>query len=107
VVAARPDHVMPFDPSRMLRVEITSTLCVLPLVIWLTLYLTQRCWSVDFRASLSWLRRLRWVSWLSGVTVLLPSLRGGHLPWVYGMAMANFSFGLSIPEGWIQRRFLR
>jgi hypothetical protein len=43
----------------MLRMEITSKVFVLLLVIWLTLYLTQlRGWSVDLRQALPWLRTL-------------------------------------------------
>jgi len=97
---------MPFELSRVSRIEIASTLFVLPLAIWLSLYLAQRWWSVNSRPALPWLKTLRWIGWVSGVALLLVSFTGSHLPWVYGVAATTFSAGLSIPESWIRSRFL-
>jgi len=98
--------VMPVDPLRVSRIEIMTTLIVLPLVIWLALYFAHRWWSVNLLPALPWVKMLRWIGWAFGVTLLLLSLTGGQLPWVYGIAMTAFSAGLSIPESWIKRRFL-
>jgi len=97
---------MPVDPLRVSRIEIMTTLIVLPLVIWLALYFAHRWWSVNLLPALPWVKMLRWIGWAFGVTLLLLSLTGGQLPWVYGIAMTAFSAGLSIPESWIKRRFL-
>jgi len=58
--------------------RITSALFLLPLIIWLTLYLAQRWWSVNLRPALPWFKTLRWVGWTFGVALLLLSLTGGH-----------------------------
>jgi hypothetical protein len=97
---------MLFEPSKVSRIEITSTLFLLPLIIWIALYLAQRWWSVNLRPALPWVKTLRWVGWASGIALLVLTLTGGHLPWVYGIAMTGFSAGLAIPESWIKRRFL-
>lgn len=97
---------MLFEPSKVSRIEITSTLFALPLIIWLILYLSRRWWSVNSRPALPWLKTLRWIGWVVGVALLLLSVTGSRLPWVYGIAMATLSVGLSIPESWITRRFL-
>ena len=98
---------MLFEPSKVSRIEITSTLFLLPLIIWLILYLAQRLWSVNLLPALPWVKTLRWAGWALGVALLLLSLTGGQLPWGYGIAMTAFSAGLSIPESWIKQRFLR
>jgi hypothetical protein len=97
---------MLFETSKVSRIEITSALLLLPLIIWLALYLAQRWWSVNMRPALPWLKTVRWVGWAFGVALLLLSLTGGQLPWICGMVMTAFSAGLSIPESWIKRRFL-
>lgn len=98
---------MLFEPPKLSRIEFASALFVLPLVIWLTLYLAQRWLSVNSRPALPWLKTLRWVGWAVGVVLLALSLTGGRLPSVYGIAMTAFSAGLAIPESWIKRRFPR
>jgi hypothetical protein len=97
---------MPFDPSKVLRFEIVLTLIVAPLLIWLALYSAHRWWSVNSRPALPWLKTLRWISWIFGVVLLLLSMTRRPFPWVYGIAVVAFSNGLSIPEGWVKRRFL-
>jgi len=96
---------MPVDPSKVSRIEITTALIVLPLVIWLALYLAQRWWSINSCLALPWLRTLRWIGWIFAVALLLLSLTS-HLPSVYCIAMTAFSAGLSMPESWIKSRFL-
>lgn len=97
---------MHFEPSKVSGIAIPLTLFVLPLIVWLALYLAQRWWSVNSRPALPWLKALRWTGWAVGVALLVTSLTGGRLPWVYGIAATTFSAGLSIPESWIKRRFL-
>lgn len=96
---------MPFDASKVLRVEITFTLALLPLVIWLAFYTAYRWWSFNSRPLLPWLKTLRWISWVFGLFLLFLSLGLAHFSWVYGTAMTTFSIGLTIPEGWVKRRF--
>jgi len=96
---------MSFDPSKVLRIEITFTLMLLPLLIWLALYLAYRWWCFNLRPVLPWLRTLRWIGWGFNVLSVLLWIASPHFSLVYGIAMMTFSVGLSIPEGWVKRRF--
>lgn len=64
---------MPFEPSNVLRIEITPIFMVLPLVVCLAFYLTYRWWSVNWRPALLWLTTLRWIGWGLGVLLILLS----------------------------------
>jgi len=96
---------MSFDHSKLLLIEISSTLFLLPLLIWLALYVAHRFWSFNSRPALPWFKTVRWIGWSFGVILLLLSFAHEHLAWVYGLAMITFSTGLSIPESWVKRRF--
>jgi hypothetical protein len=97
---------MPFDPSKILRIEIASALMALPLVIWLALYLTYRWWSLNLGWTLQWLETLRRVSWVFSVILAILSAARDHFPFVYAIAMFTFSAGISMPERWVRRRGL-
>lgn len=96
---------MPLLHSRVLRIEITFTLIVLPLLVWLALYLAHRWWNVNLRLALPWLKTLRWTGWGIGGVLLLLSLGGNNFLWFYGIATATFSAGFSFPVSWVKRRF--
>jgi hypothetical protein len=91
--------------SKLLRAEIVFTLMFLPLLIWLALYLVATCWSVNLCPALSWLRILRWLGWGLGVALFIVGLAHDSFPRIYGLALISFSVGLSMPQGWIKRRF--
>ena len=96
---------MAFDTSKVFRIEIIAILVASPLIIWLGLYLAARWWSVNSRTALPWLKCLRWIGWGGGLVLVLLSLVREGFPLFYGIAMATFSAGLSIPKGWIKHRF--
>jgi len=96
---------MPFRPLKLSGLVVVVALIALPLIMWLILYLARHRWS-DLRPALLWIKTLRWIGWIFGVTLLLMSLAGTHLPWAYGIAVIASSAGLSIPESWIKARSL-
>jgi uncharacterized protein involved in cysteine biosynthesis len=75
-----------------------------PFVVWLLLYLASHWWSADLRPASSWLRVLRWLTWIAGLALMLVSLAPNHLLFSYGAAISSFSMGLSFPEDWVKRR---
>jgi hypothetical protein len=92
---------MAFVPSKLLVVDAL----ILPLLIWLIVYLAGQWWAVNSRPILPWLKTLRWIGWGSGVILFALSFALSHISPLYGLAMTTFSAGLSIPEAWIKRRF--
>ena len=96
---------MHIDASKVLAIEISSPLIVLPFIVWLALYVAARWWSFDLRPVLPWLNMLRWVGWGLAIALLILSLARDHFPMVYGQAMTSFSLGLAFPQSWVKRRF--
>jgi hypothetical protein len=72
--------VMNIDASKVLAIEITSTFIILPLILWLTLYVAFRWWSINPRPVLPWLRTLRWLGWGFGIVLLLVHLANDRFP---------------------------
>jgi hypothetical protein len=99
------EWAMHIDSSKLLAIEIFAAFSVLPLIIWLALYLASRRWPIDARPILRWLKILRWVGWGFGMALCTLTLAREHFPIIYGLAMTTFSTGLSIPQGWLKRRF--
>jgi len=93
---------MNINASRTAAIEFLSFFLVLPLVIWLALYLSTRWSSVNPRTVLPWLRILRWIGWGLAVAVGILELAKGRFP-VYGIVMAGCSAGLALPENWVKR----
>jgi hypothetical protein len=79
-------------------------LIVAPFIGWGALYVGVRNWSLDPQQLMSWLRGLRWLSWICAVLLFGGYVVGGHYPWAYPIAMFTFSAGLSFPESWLKRR---
>jgi uncharacterized membrane protein YadS len=82
-----------------------------PMVVWLALYVASRRWSLDLRPTLPWFRTLRWIAWVIGSALLLVSMTllffsmAHQRFFIYGMSCCSLSAGLSIPQGWVKRRF--
>ena len=96
---------MNMDASKLLAIEISSAFVALPLVLWFTLYLAARWWSINSRPVLPWLRILRWLGWGFAIVLLFVHLANDHFPFAYGTALTAFSAELSLPESWVKRRF--
>jgi hypothetical protein len=78
---------------------------VLPLILWLAMYLAARWWSINWRPILPWLRILRWLGWGFGGVLVLASMVRNVFPITDGVLILTFSAGLSMPESWVKRRF--
>ena len=78
---------------------------VLPLILWLAMYLAARWWSINWRPILPWLRILRWLGWGFGSVLVLASMVRNVFPITDGVLILTFSAGLSMPESWVKRRF--
>jgi hypothetical protein len=89
--------------SKVLSLEIGSLLITAPMIVWFSLYVAA-LQSMKLRPVLPWLRVLRWVGWGLGIVFFLAALARNSFP-TYGCAMSAFSAGLSLPEGWVKRRF--
>lgn len=98
--------VMPFEISRVSRIEIGFALLALPIVLWLILYLAHRWWSVNSRPALPWPRTVRWISWGLGVALFVVSLVSRKVAFD-GIALLGCAAGLSTPERLIKRQSLR
>jgi hypothetical protein len=83
--------------SKILAIQISSSLIALPFFVWLALYAAARWWTIDLRPVLPWLNLLRWIGWASAIVLLTLSLARDHFPMVYGQAMTSFSLGLLFP----------
>ena len=95
---------MSIDPSKVAGIEFALSIFALPLIFWLGMYWATRCWSIDWRPILQWLRILRWVGWGCGMAMVLISLARSASP-VSGLLIIGFSLGLSLPQSWVKRRF--
>jgi|SRR5579864_8843497 hypothetical protein len=63
---------------------------------------------VNLRPTLPWLRTMRWVGWLVGITVAsVAFVSHGLFPtfWFFiGISIVSASAGLAISEQWVKRR---
>ena len=96
---------MSIDSSKLPAIETFFAVSLLPLFVWLAIYMAARRRQIQARPTLRWLRVLRWVGWGFGIALLTLSLARDHFPFIYGLAMTTFSTGLSLPESWLRRRF--
>jgi hypothetical protein len=95
------------NASRTAAIEFFSFFLAVPLVIWLTLYLSARWLSVNPNKVLVWLKVVRWTAWVFGFAAVLLELGAmarGSYP-VYGLSMMGCSAGLALPENWVKHRF--
>jgi hypothetical protein len=80
------------------------------MVLWVSLYLGEidKTSSMKQRTVLSWIRRLRWVTWIGAMVLFLIAFLGDqlqHFPH-YAIALSTFSVGLAGPEGWLKRKIV-
>jgi hypothetical protein len=95
----------------MAAVPLTKLIVVLgilaaPLLVWATLHMLARRFSVDLHPVLPWLKRLQWVAWGTTVGLILVALAPGnnHL-FPFACACSSLSPGLSIAERRLKRQF--
>ena|SRR5215469_12019273 len=94
------------NASRIAAIEFFSVFLAVPLVIWLTLYLSARWLSLNPNKVLVWLKVVRWIGWVLGFAAVLLELgvmAHGRYP-VYGLSMMGCSAGLALPENWVKHR---
>lgn|SRR5579871_826074 len=96
---------MSIDPSKVARIEFGWAMFALPLIFWVGMYWAARCWSINWRPILPWLRILRWVGWGCGVAMFFISRTRSIFPPGDALVVLGFSAGLSLPESWVKHRF--
>jgi hypothetical protein len=100
---------MTLDGTKVLTIAMAALISVAPFFLWLALYFATRSWLLDYRFLARWIRVFRWITWSSGLVLLLLNFGGighGHIHSPYPMALISFSIGLSFPQEWLKRRAL-
>ena len=98
---------MTLDGTKVLTIAMAALISVAPFFLWLALYFAAGSWPLDYRFLIRWIRVLRWITWSSGLVLLLLNFGGiGHIHSPYPMALISFSIGLSFPQEWLKRRIL-
>ena len=97
--------VVNVDGHKLLAIEIGSVVAAAPMIVWFALYVAARWGTIGLASVLPWLRILRWVTWGLAVALFIAHFTHDRFPWAYGAAVFAVSAGLSLPEGWVKRRF--
>jgi hypothetical protein len=91
---------------KLIKIAIIAGVLLAPFVFWLFIYGLLRFSSVDPQRVKSWLRTLRWVTWIPAAALMLVAIVNHkfHYLFFYGSGLFSFSAGLSFPESWLKKR---
>jgi hypothetical protein len=96
-------------PDKTLVLIMILVLASCPFLCWGILVVIARVWKHSLRAVLPWLRAIRWVAWILGMSLATAALFGPHkyfwlLP--LGIALGTCTnIGLAPVQSWVKRRY--
>jgi hypothetical protein len=78
------------------------------MIIWVIFWAIDKTSSMKPRVILPWIRRLRWVTWISAMVLFFGAFLVDHFLVFprYAIALSTFSIGMAMPEGWLKRKIV-
>ena len=98
--------------AKLMLLGLLTISAALPFVTIGVLAIMARFWKANPRVTLPWLRALRWLTWLIGLSLVAAVFAYPHLlafphlalyPSI-GMSLLTASAGLGISEDWVRRK---
>ena len=98
--------------AKLMLLGLLAISAALPFITIGVLAVMARFWKTNPRVTLPWLRALRWLTWLIGLSLVAAVFKYPHLlafphlalyPSI-GMSLLTVSAGLGISEDWVRRK---